>query len=239
MNLNCSILLLLLAPLLSARVAAYTSPKKSEHGHRHHRRAVRPTTTMIASSSQLDDGDGNIFGDNNNDGTISDQTQGHSSRRRALSQLATIFSAGVFTSSSFPSGHRALAADTTAAVAAAAASASTELENVYFGAGCFWHVQHEMIAAERSILQRKDNELTSLTGYAGGTNGKDRGTDKEGRVCYHNFLSVADYGQLGHGEVVGISIPSNTVGQFSEEYFKLFGSKGERADPMDKGGEYR
>ena len=236
MNLNCSILLLLLAPLLSARVAAYTSPKKSEHGHRHHRRAVRPTTTMIASSSQLDDGDGNIFGYINHD-TRNDQTQGHSSRRRVLSQLATIFSAGVITSSSFPSGQRALAADTTAA--AAAASASTELENVYFGAGCFWHVQHEMIAAERSILQRKDNELTSLTGYAGGTNGKDRGTDKEGRVCYHNFLSVADYGQLGHGEVVGISIPSNTVGQFSEEYFKLFGSKGERADPMDKGGEYR
>lgn len=233
MNLNCSKFILLLAPLLSVEVAAYTSPKKSEHGHRHHRRAVRPTTTMIASS-QLDYSDGLMIGDNNNDVTINDRTQGHSPRRRVLSQLATIFSVGVFTSSSFPSDQRALAADATPS-----ATASSELENVYFGAGCFWHVQHEMISAERSILKRKDDELTSLTGYAGGTNGKDRGTDKEGRVCYHNFQSVADYGQLGHGEVVGISIPSNTVGQFAEEYFKLFGSKGERADPMDKGGEYR
>ena len=72
-----------------------------------------------------------------------------------------------------------------------------ELEQVYFGAGCFWHVQHEFILAERNILNRKDSELTSLTGYAGGTQ-----ADKEGRVCYHNFNSIADYGKMGHGEVV-------------------------------------
>ena len=50
---------------------------------------------------------------------------------------------------------------------------------------------------------------------------------------------MADYGNLGHGEVVGIRIPQSSVGDFAIEYFKLFGTKGERADPMDKGGEYR
>lgn len=108
-------------------------------------------------------------------------------------------------------------------------------EDVYFGAGCFWHVQHEFVLAERNLLGRKDNELTSLTGYAGGR-GK---SDKEGRVCYHNFQSIADYGKLGHSECVGLSIPQSSVGDFAVEYFKLFGKKGERADPMDKGGEYR
>ena len=44
---------------------------------------------------------------------------------------------------------------------------------------------------------------------------------------------------MGHGEVVGMRIPQSSVGDFAIEYFKLFGTKGERADPMDKGGEYR
>ena len=117
----------------------------------------------------------------------------------------------------------------------ALAIANDVQEDVYFGAGCFWHVQHEFVLAERNLLGRKDNELTSLTGYAGGL-GK---SDKEGRVCYHNFQSIADYGKLGHSECVGLSIPQSSVGDFAVEYFKLFGKKGERADPMDKGGEYR
>lgn len=75
--------------------------------------------------------------------------------------------------------------------------------------------------AERNLLSRKDSELSSRTGYAGGFK-----TDEEGRVCYHNFQSVADYGKLGHGEVVGMSIPEEKVGDFAVEYFKLFGDKG-------------
>jgi len=90
------------------------------------------------------------------------------------------------------------------------------------------------VVAERKLLNRKDNELTSLTGYAGG-----KKTDKEGRVCYHNFQSVADYGKLGHGEVVGMNIPEASIGDFAKEYFSLFTEKGERVDPMDRGGEYR
>jgi hypothetical protein len=109
-----------------------------------------------------------------------------------------------------------------------------EDEEVYFGAGCFWHVQHEMTAAERTILGRTADKYTSRTGYAGGTR-----TDTNGLVCYHNFQGVADYGKLGHGEVVGLRTPPDAIGDFAKEYFALFGDRGERADPMDKGGEYR
>ena len=96
------------------------------------------------------------------------------------------------------------------------------------------HQQHEFVEAERKLLGRGDKELTSLTGYAGG-----KSTDKEGRVCYHNFQSIADYGKLGHGEVVGMKIPDSSIGDFAKEYFDLFTPKGERVDPMDRGGEYR
>ena len=95
-------------------------------------------------------------------------------------------------------------------------------------------MQHEFVEAERKLLGRGDKELTSLTGYAGG-----KSTDKEGRVCYHNFQSIADYGKLGHGEVVGMKIPESSIGDFAKEYFDLFTPKGERVDPMDRGGEYR
>lgn len=112
-------------------------------------------------------------------------------------------------------------------------ASANDLIQVYFGVGCFWHIQHEFVEAERRLLNRKDEQLTSRTGYAGGTT-----TDK-GRVCYHNFKGIADYGKYGHGEVVGMSIPQNQIGSFAKEYFDLFSPKGERVDPMDKGGEYR
>lgn len=31
---------------------------------------------------------------------------------------------------------------------------------VYFGVGCFWHVQHEFVETERSVLGRTDEQLT-------------------------------------------------------------------------------
>lgn len=73
-----------------------------------------------------------------------------------------------------------------------AAEAAEEDIEVYFGCGCFWHVQHEFSEAERTILGRGDMDLTAYAGYAGGT----RGTDN-GKVCYHNALQIADYGKLG------------------------------------------
>ncbi len=47
-----------------------------------------------------------------------------------------------------------------------------------------------------------------------------------GKVCYHNFMGVADYGKLGHGEVVGMRIPASSIGDFAKEYFDLFTPKG-------------
>ena len=101
---------------------------------------------------------------------------------------------------------------TTIANAATAEDGVDKLTDVYFGVGCFWHIQHEFVEAERKLLKRTDKELTSRTGYAGGTK------LEEGKVCYHNFQSIADYGRLGHGEVVGMTVPESKIGDFAEEY---------------------
>lgn len=120
--------------------------------------------------------------------------------------------------------HRSLAEET----------AQSEVD-VYFGVGCYWHIQHEFVQAERSILGRTDPQLTSRAGYAGGTS-----QGSEGRVCYHNFENIADYSKLGHAEVVGMKIPADKIEDFSKLYFNLFDpDTGERVDPMDRGPEYR
>eukprot|EP00588_Corethron_pennatum_P013537 CAMPEP_0194279258 /NCGR_PEP_ID=MMETSP0169-20130528/13828_1 /TAXON_ID=218684 /ORGANISM="Corethron pennatum, Strain L29A3" /LENGTH=302 /DNA_ID=CAMNT_0039023659 /DNA_START=101 /DNA_END=1009 /DNA_ORIENTATION=+ len=112
---------------------------------------------------------------------------------------------------------------------------SAELIDVYFGCGCFWHVQHEFVEAEKKILGRPGGDLTARAGYAGGIAGADAG-----RVCYHNGRNIADYGKLGHGEVVGLKIPPSAFPGFAEEYFKLFDKNGLRPDQAgDRGLEYR
>ena len=58
-----------------------------------------------------------------------------------------------------------------------------------------------------------DDALTARAAFAGGLKtGKDptRPTSP-GVVCYHNFQSIADYGKLGHGEVVSMRVPSSEV----------------------------
>ena len=86
---------------------------------------------------------------------------------------------------------------------------STEEIEVYFGLGCFWHMQHEFVQAEKTILGRTDDNLTALAGYAGGTK-KDGNRAGKDLVCYHNFpLNIGDYGKLGHGEVVRVKMPEN------------------------------
>ena len=75
---------------------------------------------------------------------------------------------------------------------------AVEMEDlkVYFGAGCFWHVQHEFVLKEAQELGRSGTAFSAVTGYAGGT-GVERGL-----VCYHNRRGVSDYGRLGHAEAV-------------------------------------
>ena len=116
-----------------------------------------------------------------------------------------------------------------------AQAADNEDIDVYFGCGCFWHVQHEFVEAERNILGRKDSDLTARAGYAGGNAGA-----KNGKVCYHNAGGVSDYGSLGHAEVVKLSIPISTFPQFVAEYCNLFSKEGYRPDQAgDRGPEYR
>jgi len=105
---------------------------------------------------------------------------------------------------------------------------------LYFGAGCFWHVQHEFVLHEAAVLGRRGAEVTAVSGYAGGTKLGD-----SGRVCYHNPQGIADYGRLGHAEVVQVKVPASKVGSFSSKFFSIFGERGYRHDPQDRGGEYR
>jgi len=112
--------------------------------------------------------------------------------------------------------------------------ASEPTMKVYFGAGCFWHVQHEFVGEEVSALKRAGSQITAVSGYAGGQRLGDGG-----KICYHNARRFADYGQLGHAEAVQVEIPLSAFPRFCEKYFSLFGSRGYRHDPQDKGGEYR
>jgi peptide methionine sulfoxide reductase MsrA len=108
-----------------------------------------------------------------------------------------------------------------------------EMIDVYFGCGCFWHVQHELVEAEKRILKRDDMSLSARTGYAGGLSSAQQ-------VCYHNAKNVGDYGKLGHAEVVALRIPTSSFELFAAEYFKLFDDKGNRPDQNgDRGSEYR
>jgi len=114
-------------------------------------------------------------------------------------------------------------------------ASAEELVEVYFGCGCFWHVQHEFVEAEKRHLARSDSELTSFVGYAGGLGGA-----RDNKVCYHNALGASDYGSLGHAEVVRMLVPPSKFLPMAEEYVKLFDRNGSRPDQFgDRGLEYR
>ena len=53
-------------------------------------------------------------------------------------------------------------------------------------------------------------------------------------VCYHNLQFVADYGSLGHSEVVGLTIPEEKVQDFAKVYFSTFVDN-DRPDKGDRG----
>jgi len=109
----------------------------------------------------------------------------------------------------------------------ASASPAEDLVSVYFGCGCFWHVQHEFIQAEQRILSRDGPNLTALSGYAGGTRLNSLGT-----ACYD------DYDSNGHTEVVEVRIPRSSIPAFAAVFWGLFVGKN-RVDVMDQGPGYR
>ena len=79
---------------------------------------------------------------------------------------------------------------------AGASVPSTSAVPVYFGVGCFWHVQHEFVTAEQKILSRSNNQLTSAAGYAGGSKVFQSGGKVNDIVCYHNLQGQGDYGHF-------------------------------------------
>lgn len=146
-------------------------------------------------------------------------------RRAFLAALATTSLATTVTTAFHPSPANAATND----------NSDEELIDCYFGCGCFWHVQHEFVEAERKILGRSDDQITARAGYAGGKAGAS-----DGKVCYHNAGNIADYGKLGHAEVVSMRIPSSKFYDFAVEYCKLFDKDGFRPDQFgDRGTEYR
>jgi len=105
----------------------------------------------------------------------------------------------------------------------------------YLGCGCFWHVQHEVVSrVEEQVLGRGKYELTAFTGYAG-----SRTVGNDGRVCYHNFAGAADYGSLGHGEVVSVNFPDSHADKVAKIFFDSVCVRGIRRDLQDWGAEYR
>jgi len=126
---------------------------------------------------------------------------------------------------------------------------------VYFGQGCFWHVQHELTLRSLKINREAQGAFPegsfspAIAGYAGGL-----GKNPNGQVCY-NAYEGKSYDDLGHAEVVGLELPTAALEQMSKLYFEE-ASKGPtlpggfmysgspeavagRHDPQDTGSAYR
>ena len=93
---------------------------------------------------------------------------------------------------------------------------------------------------EKLVLHRSGPDVTSVAGYAGGSP-PDPSTPN---LCYHNSVNQADYGELGHAEVVSLTLPgSDAVKAASKVFFldfrELEPGQWTRRDVFDRGSEYR
>lgn len=156
---------------------------------------------------------------------------------------------------------------TNAATRAARADTLSDDEpvHVYFGNGCFFHTQHSFVnqlekvrqigsgatscrrrrmlfvfnTPLQLILKRLGSDITALAAYAGGLD--DPSTED---LCYHNADSYADYGELGHAEVVSMTLDdSDSVKEAAKVFFldfkELEPGQWTRQDVFDRGTEYR
>ena len=81
--------------------------------------------------------------------------------------------------------------------------------HAYFGDGCFWGRQFDLVNAfERGALKRTDAELTATAGYGGSA--LTGNASSAGAVCYPNNESVSVYGDLGYAEVVQVGLHSDS-----------------------------
>ena len=114
----------------------------------------------------------------------------------------------------------------------------------YFGCGCFWHVQHDVVTRveEGALGRMADRELSAFTGYAGGLRASN-----DGKVCYHSGALFgnadnADYGALGHAEVVSLALDvsnATLAARVAQIFFDSTCVGGVRRDLQDVGAEYR
>lgn len=134
------------------------------------------------------------------------------------------------------SSHLALAL---LAQAEAVLSGADSSLNLFFGLGCYWGSQNLFVERfERSVLGRKDEDITSIAGYAGSDN-----TGPDGQLCYYNDKNVSYYAALGHGEVTQVDVPTSRLQDAFSVYFSAFveydtGLFG-RPDYFDRGSGYR
>ena len=187
-------------------------------------------------------------------------------RRSALLAAGGLALSGALSALAAAGPARAAAAATTAAAQPAAASAAASFAaassaaapsypTVYFGNGCFWGRQYDFVEAETKQLGRRPEQLTSVTGYAGGA----RGAAPDGRVCYYYASDASVYERRGHAEVVRVGLaPPGSSGATAEEqeaamrafaqvFFKQFVPRKARdgrllalrQDPQDAGPGYR
>lgn len=192
--------------------------------------------------------------------TTTTETRSNLDRRSTLlaaGGLALSGAISAFTTAAAAAGPAKATEATTVSVAASAAKAAgtSSVPTVYFGNGCFWGRQHDFVVAETEKLGRKPDQLTSVTGYAGGA----RGAAPDGRVCYYYANDASVYERRGHAEVVrvGLAPPGSSSASpeeqekamraFAQVYFSQFVPRKTRdgkllalrQDPQDAGPGYR
>lgn len=103
--------------------------------------------------------------------------------------------------------------------------------DIYFGAGNFWRLQHEFVMKEALDLGRREGDITSVTGYAGG-----KRVGELDRICYSGWLGAPDHVSLGHSQVVQVSVPVEKIKDFVQLYLDEGVSKRKMSE---KGPQYR
>jgi len=123
----------------------------------------------------------------------------------------------------------AIALCTVAALGAPGQAIARETD-IYFGTGNFFHLQHEFVMKEELELGRRAGDITSTTGYAGGTQ-----AGNQDRLCFSSLGGSPDYKQLGHTQVVRLTLPDAEVADFARLYFEEVPKR----KVLEKGAEYR
>jgi len=97
----------------------------------------------------------------------------------------------------------------------AAGRAAAREVDIYFGVGNFYHLQHEFVLKEALSLERRGPDITSINGYAGGIK-----VGEQDRVCYSGLGGYPGYADLGHAQVVQLTLPEENVSSFVKLFFQ-------------------